>query len=540
MLAAGVALGVVWMVSQALMPFAIGRAVQDGLVERDGSALALWAGVLLGLGLVQAVTGVMRHRAAVFNWLQASFRLAQVVAHHAARAGPAVRARLTTGEVVATVSNDAMRAGGAFDITARLGGAIASYVVVAVVLLSSSTVLGLVVLLGVPVLVAALGFIVQPLQRRQREQREEVGRLTALGADTVAGLRVLRGIGGEQVFFDRYRNRSQRVRHAGVRVATPQSTLDAAQVLLPGIFIVIVTWLGARFALTGQIEPGELVAFYGYAAFLVIPLRTAAEAVDKITRALVGARRMLDVLAVERLIDDPSEPAAEPPSPVPLTDARSGLVVEPGLLTCLVASVPQEAVELADRLGRFVDDPGVTLDGVRLVDLPVEVVRRRIVVSETDPLLFSGTLRSELDPRGRAGDDADVLAAVAVADGKDVLDALPDGLDTRIEERGRGFSGGQRQRLVLARALLADAEILILVEPTSAVDAHTEARVARQLRDARSARTTLVVTGSPLVLDQSDRVVFLEEGRVTAVGAHRELLRTSPAYRDTVLRGEDE
>ena len=136
--------------------------------------------------------------------------------------------------------------------------------------------------------------IIGPLQRRQREQREEVGQLTALGADTVAGLRVLRGIGGEEVFLGRYRERSQGVRRAGVRVALPQSTLDASQVLLPGIFVVLVTWLGARLAIAGSIEPGELVAFYGYAAFLVIPLRTSAEAVDKITRSFVGARRMLE------------------------------------------------------------------------------------------------------------------------------------------------------------------------------------------------------------------------------------------------------
>ena len=535
-LSAGVALGIVWMVAQALMPYALGRAVQDGLVERDSGALAIWAGVLLGLGVVQAAAGVMRHRVAVFNWLQASYRLIQVVAHHAARAGPAVRARLTTGEVVATVSNDALRAGGAFDITARLGGAVASYVVVAAVLLSASIELGLIVLLGVPLLAATLSTIIRPLQRRQREQREQIGRLTALGADTVAGLRVLRGIGGEEVFLGRYRQRSQQVRQAGVRVSVPQSTLDASQVLLPGIFVVLVTWLGGRFALNGRISPGELVAFYGYAAFLVIPLRTAAEAVDKVTRALVGARRMLNVLDVERIVSDPPDPASEPPAFEPLTDARSGLVLEPGLFTCLVSSLPEEAAALADRLGRFVDDGAVTLGDVRLVDLPLEAVRRRIVVSETDPLLFSGALRTELDPWGRAREDAALLAALEIANAEDVLDALPEGLDEQVEERGRGFSGGQRQRLVLARALLADAEVLVLVDPTSAVDAHTEARIARRLRDARAGRTTLVVTGSPLMLDQADRVAFLTDGRVVAVGEHRELLRATPSYRETVTR----
>ena len=360
-LVAGVFFGVLWMVAQSLMPFAIGQAIEDGIVNSDNRALAAWALVLLGLGAVQAGAGIMRHRYAVFNWLQASFRMAQVVSHHSARSGPAVRGRLSTGEVVATVSNDAMRAGGAFDITARLSGSIVAYVVVAFILLSASVVLGLIVLVGVPVLVLLLGFVIKPLQERQRDQREEVGKLTALGADTAAGLRVLRGIGGEQAFYDRYHHRSQEVRHAGVRVALPQSTLDAAQVFVPGLFVVLVTWLGARFAVSGRIDVGELVAFYGYAAFLVIPLRTAAEAVDKITRAFVGARRMLDVLTVEPHVADPESPADEPPSGVPLRDERSGLVVEPGLVTCIVSSRPHESTAIADRLGRFGSGDGVLL-----------------------------------------------------------------------------------------------------------------------------------------------------------------------------------
>ena len=164
-LVAGVTFGVLWMVSQALMPAAIGRAIQDGIVAHDNHALAKWALILLGLGATQAVAGVMRHRCAVSNWLQASFRMAQVVAHHTARTGPAIKKRHSTGEVVATISNDAMRAGGAFDITARLAGAIVSYIVVAIILLSASVPLGLVVLIGVPILVLLMGFVIRPLQR---------------------------------------------------------------------------------------------------------------------------------------------------------------------------------------------------------------------------------------------------------------------------------------------------------------------------------------------------------------------------------------
>jgi ABC-type multidrug transport system fused ATPase/permease subunit len=536
----GVFFGVIWMVSQALMPAAIGRAIQNGIVADDNEALVEWALILLALGATTASAGVMRHRFAVSNWLQASFRMAQVVGHHAARTGPAIKKRHSTGEVVATITNDAMRAGGAFDITARLAGAIVSYFVVAIILLSASVTLGLVVLIGVPILVLLMGFVIRPLQARQAEQREEVGKLTALGADTASGLRVLRGIGGEGAFFVRYRNRSQEVRVAGVRVALPQSTLDAAQVFIPGLFVVLVTWLGARFALEGEIDTGDLVAFYGYAAFLVLPLRTAAEAVDKITRSFVGAKRMLGILEVERDAKEPARPATAPPARSTLVDNVSGLVVEPGKMIGLVSALPDEAARIADRLGRFGDGDGVLLGDVPLAELSTDAIRRRIVVSEADPVLFSGELRRELDPWGRIdGDDGEIHSAIAVANAEDVIDALPEGLDAFVDERGRSFSGGQRQRLVLARALLSEAEVLVLVEPTSAVDAHTEARIARRLREAREGKTTVVITASPLMLDQTDHVFFVEDGRVTAEGTHRELLRTSRAYTWTVTRGED-
>jgi ABC-type multidrug transport system fused ATPase/permease subunit len=537
-LAVGVAMGVVWMVAQALLPYAIGRGIDEGVAASDIRATVGWALVILAIGVVQAAAGVLRHRFAVANWLQAAFRSAQLVVRHTARTGPALTRRVTTGEVVSTVASDAMRIGGLLETSQRFIGAVVSYAVVAVILLGTSVPLGLLVLLGVPVLVLGLAPIVRPLQARQGEQRDAVGQLTALGADTVAGLRVLRGIGGEQVFFARYRERSQQVRRAGVRVAATQATLDAAQVLLPGIFLVLLTWLGSRFVLDARIGAGDLVAFYGYAFFLVIPLRTATETVERATRAVVGARRILDLLAVDRDVVDPVRALDPPAAGGTLVDARSGLLVRTGLSTALVSADPTETVAVADRLGRFVHDGGVTLAGVRLADLPLAEVRRRIIVSEAEPQLFTGQLRAVLAPHGGLADGT-VLTAVHTAAGIDVLDALPDGLDGEVEERGRSFSGGQRQRIALARALAMDPEVLILVEPTSAVDAHTEARIAERLQEARAGRTTVVTTTSPLMLDQMDVVVWFEDGRVAAEGSHRALLSDVPAYRDAVTRGED-
>ncbi len=542
----GVGFGIVWMVAQALIPATISQAIDQGIIAGDSGALWRWSVALLGLAALTALAGAARHQMAVTNWLRAAFRSVQLLGWHGADTGEALPRHTPTGDVVAAVASDSMRLGGLYDTSARFAGAIVSYVVVAVILLRASQPLGLVVLIGVPVLVGLLSFIVRPLQRRQAQQREESGRLIGLGADTVAGLRVLRGIGGEATFLNRYAAQSQQVREVGFRVAGMQAALDSAQVLLPGVFVVLVTWLGARFAIDGRITPGQLVAFYGYSAFLVMPLRTATEFVDRATRAFIGARKIITVLRVQAdHADSPDTTTTSmPPRSALLVDDRSGLVVRPDQFLAVVSARPEESAALADRLGRFgTDVAGVTLGGIPLTDLPLGKLRGRILVSETDPRLFTGTLREELDP-WNTHQDAQILDALAVASGEDVLEALADGLDSEVEERGRSFSGGQRQRLALTRALLAEAPTLVLVEPTSAVDAHTETRIAARLAEFRAGQTTVVMTASPLVLDRADRVVLLDEGRVVAEGTHHELMHrgdeASAAYRAVVVRGADE
>jgi ABC-type multidrug transport system fused ATPase/permease subunit len=536
----GTVFGVVWMLSQALVPWAIGNGI-DEITQNQTESAWRWAAVVGALGVVQAVAGVLRHRTAVANWLYSAMRTMQIVTRHAARTGPAVPKAMPTGDVIATVASDAVHIGHAFNVLPRFIGAIVSYVVVSFIVVNTSVTLGLIVLIGVPVLVLALTPIIRPLQRRQRAQREALGKLTSLGADTVVGLRVLRGIGGERVFARRYGERSETVRGAGVRLATTFSILDAALILLPGAFLVLLTWVGARLVATGQIEPGTLVALYGYAFFLIIPVRTAGEMTFVFTRALVAGRRVLKVLEVEREVSDDGVRPVGHPSPTPsavLSDDETGLTITPGQLTMLASRHAAETAAIADRLGRLVPGNGVRLDGVPLTEMPLATVRERIVVSEPEPMLFTGTLRQALDPHGQHSDER-LLAALGSAAADDVLESVRDGLDGLVDERARSLSGGQRQRVGLARALLLDPEILVLVEPTSAVDAHTEAAIAANLRRARYGKTTVIVTASPLLLTHADTVAWFADGHLDAVGRHGDLLDTTTDYRHTVTREEE-
>lgn len=538
LLLGGMVFGVIWMVALAVVPAALGRGIDAGLVTGDMSGLLVWSMAVTGLALVVAGAGAARHWFAVHNWLTATYRAAQIADAAVIDRGSAVTRELPAGEVVAVFANDVIRLGSVFDVAGRLMGAVVSYAVVSLVLVSMSPQIGLVVLVGGPVMLAGLIVIVRPLQRRQAEQREQAGRLTTLGADTVAGLRVLRGIGGENSFLARYCGQSQQVRQAGVRVAGMQAALDSSQILVPGLFAVAVVWWGARLVVAGDLTPGQLVAFYGYATFLAMPLRTVAEAVDRTIRARIAARKILRILAVRPDHADAEEGAADGIDiDGDLVDPLSGAIVAPGRLTAVVSDRPEDSAALAERLGRLGPGPhDVRFGGVRLRDLPLAEVRRRVVVSHADPHLFTGELREVLAP---GTSEAALHRALEVVSAQDVLEALPGGLDAEVDERGRSFSGGQRQRLALARALLTGAEVLVLVEPTSAVDAHTEARIARQLAAHRRGRTTVVTTASPLVLDHADHVVLLVDGVVAASGTHRDLLH-DPAYRRVVHRGDEE
>ena len=186
------------------------------------------------------------------------------------------------------------------------------------------------------------------------------------------------------------------------------------------------------------------------------------------------------------------------------------------------------------------------LGGVPLDELALDEARAAVLVQDKDPVLLSGTLRALLDvPSSGTVSAEDALAAARCGDVLDALasaslDADGDPMRTRITERGRSLSGGQRQRLALARSLVTDPEVLVLDEPTSAVDSHTEARISEGVKGLRAGRTTVVFTSSPLLLDHADRVVFVHDGKVAAVGVHRELLEGTAGYRAVVTRETEE
>ncbi|WP_328331902.1 ABC transporter ATP-binding protein/permease [Kribbella sp. NBC_00382] len=532
----------------AAAPVAVGLAVQ-AVIDKSWPRLFLAGLLLLAMGAAKAGADSFFHKAVVTNWIATASRLQQLLSRKAAELGSMLTRRIAAGEVVAVSSGDVEKIGWFVEVLGRFAAALLTCFAVVIGLLFYEPRLGLVVLIAVPILAFSIVPLMGPAERRADAQRAKGGRATELAADTVAGLRVLRGIGGEQLFLDRYRSASQEYRQSAVRSARMWSLIAAIQVLLFGLFLVLIVWMGVGLVTDGHISVGELVTTYGFITFMLVPLHTFEETASAFIFSKVSARRAARVLSLQRMDDSKGTAEAEVPHG-DLVDPMSGLTVPTGSFTAVVCGNPDAGGLLADRLGGHSpeaepDDLSVLLGGVALDDLPLYSARTAVLVQDKDPVLLSGTVRELFDvPASGAVSVERALDAAQCADILDVLrQSLPDGgtdaTAAVLTERGRSLSGGQRQRVALARSLYVDPAVLVLDEPTSAVDAHTEARIADSLRFLRSGRTTVVFTSSPLMLDRAERVVFVPDGRVDAVGTHHELLHTNPRYRAVVTREEE-
>ena len=579
-------------VTSALVPWALGRLLDAGIDLGIGTHLIAPSLVFLGMTTVMSLTNGLGQMTDIGLWMGSAMGSARSVAHRVARTGRAVKKEMPAGDVVTVLMTDADYVGAAFAWLPEIIAAIVSTAVIAVIMVRVSLPLGLLVLIGLPLVIALMSVLIKPLQAKQAVAREEQGTLTTISTDAVAGLRVLRGIGGEDVYNANYEAQSAKVRDAGITVASSSAMLAMLRSSMPLVFTALVVGYGSVLTFEGRITVGELVAFFGYTTFLRNPINVASNAIQQYTRALVGVKKMTRVLAVDPLVDDAhvatsltsDEGAKVNWSEATLTDVTSGITVHPHRMTALVCEDPDVTAAIARRLARVEDgdEVGLQVDDTDAREIPVAQVRRAVFLSESQAQLFAGSLREEVEgadaraahPRGvteliqreviegatrREGvldrvhpgpDDAAVVRALEVADAHDVVSSLSGGLDGQIAEKGRTLSGGQRQRVALARAVHAQAPVLVLVEPTSAVDSHTEARIAHRVADERRRRTTVVVTASPLVLEHCDEVVLVDaEGHEVTRGTHAGLRgradtgeRGATQYRHVITReaGEGE
>ncbi|MDP5309765.1 ABC transporter ATP-binding protein [Streptomyces poriferorum] len=449
---------------------------------------------------------------------------------------------LKSGEVLTIATEDADSTADIIEVVPLLISSLVAVVVAAVALGLADLRLGLLVIMGTVVILTILSVMSKRIGASTQEQQARVARAGAKVADLITGLRPLHGFGGNHAAFVSYRKVSTEAKHQAITVARVNGAYAGAAQALNAVLAAAVTLTAGWLAFDGQITIGELVMAVGLAQFIMEPLKMFSEMPKYVMMARASADRMALVLAAPPVsAPGPQRPAAG--GDLEIDGIRYGTLrelkfrVAAGEFVAITAYQPRAAADFASILAVNVPpqeyDGTVRISGREIAELPVEAVREHMLVNPYDGEIFAGTLRTNIDP---AGTSRTVPEAVEASMLTDVVALHRDGLDYAIRDRGANLSGGQRQRLSLARALAADTDVLVLHDPTTAVDAVTEQLIARNLVKLRRGRTTVVISSSPTVLDAADRVLVLDDGIITAEDTHRNLLATDEAYCLAVAR----
>ncbi|MEV7042943.1 ABC transporter ATP-binding protein [Amycolatopsis sp. NPDC051061] len=522
---------------EALVPVVIGVVIDQAVAGGSAGTLIFW---LVVLGVLFAALSTSYRLGARFGERaaeRAAHDLRLDVGRRVLHPGGGAEAGNLAGELVSIGTSDAKRVGQVNGVLPFGVAGLAGLLVSAVVLLTMSIPLGLLVLLGTPPMLYLAHLIGKPLERRSEAEQERSAFASGIATDLVAGLRVLKGVGAERAAVDRYRRTSQDSLKATLRAARAQAWHNGALLALTGIFIAVVALVGGNLAAAGDISVGDLVAAVGLAQYLITPFSIFSWVNGELAQGRASAARIADVLNAPPAVDTGEATLPMPAAGhVRLSALSRGALrdvdfeVRPGELLGVVATDPAAATDLLDCLGRAADPAtgSVSVDAVDLSTVDPSRVREVVLVAAHDADLFAGTV-AENFATGPLTEEAMTAAAV-----DEVAGALPDGVATEVTERGRSLSGGQRQRVALARALAVDAPVLVLHDPTTAVDTVTEARIAAGLAELRRGRTTILVTTSPALLAATDRVVLLDDGRIAGEGSHAELAGRAD-YRAAVL-----
>ncbi|HZN88082.1 MAG TPA: ABC transporter ATP-binding protein [Thermoleophilaceae bacterium] len=386
-----------------------------------------------------------------------------------------------------------------------------------------------------------------------QEVQQRIAELTADAEENISGVRVVKAFAQEERQLHRFSRSVGRVFDQSMVSTRLRAFYSPFIAFLPQLGLAALLFVGGRQAINGQISVGEFVAFYGYVLMLTGPMRMLGIALGMAQRAVASGARVFEILDTEPTLTAPPGAPGLPAGGgrVELRGVTFGygdaepvlrdvdLEVEPGRTVALVGPTGSGKTTLVMLIPRLydVDEGSVLVDGADVRGVDAASLRREVAVVSDDAFLFSATLRDNI-AYARPEASADEVAAASERAGlTEVLEDLPEGLDTLVGERGHTLSGGQRQRVAIARALLAEPRILILDDATSSVDATTESRIKAALGEVMEGRTTFVIAHRLSTIALADEVVVLEEGRVVARGSHGELLDDSPLYREIAEKG---
>ncbi|MEU9575074.1 ABC transporter ATP-binding protein [Streptomyces massasporeus] len=552
-----------------VIPLVLKWMVDGPIAHRDPAGVWLGALYLLLLGFTEALLFGLRRLlvARPLSHVEASMRAD--LYRHLQRLPVAFHDRWASGQLLSRATTDLMllRQFLAFPLTFLLVNGVTIVVGVVIMLLQDWT-LGLVVLgPALPLMVTCMVFEKRYAEVARRAQ-DQVGDVTTVVEESVLGIRIIKGFGRHRSQARAFRDLSKRLRGTELRKARLLATIWGVIVTLPEVAIGAALVVGVVQVADGALSAGTLVAFLSTALALRWPVESIGFLLAMSQEAATATERYFEVM--DETVEDattapgtgtgsdsvtgagqagdrglrfhdvrfryPDAPAGTPP-----VLQHIDLHIRPGESMALVGATGSGKTTLTALIPRLYEltSGRITLDGVDITELSRQALRAKVAVAFEEPTLFSAAVGDNvlMGAQDTAG-AADLERALAVAQA-DFVHALPQGTDTQVGEQGLSLSGGQRQRLALARAVVGQPEFLVLDDPLSALDVHTEAAVEAALRQVLADTTALIVAHRPSTVLLADRVALLSGGRIAAVGTHHELLRTNAEYAH-LMSGDEE
>ena len=561
---AGIALGVLaglgWTAGKVSVGLLVQRAVDLGIEMRDMDELRFWSFAIAGAAVVVGTfTGLRRYLAfREARWIEADLR--ERLFAHFQRLHFAFHDRAQTGQLMSRANTDLQQIQ-AFVVMIPLtisNGV--TVLAVTVILLLTDPVLTVLALGSLPFLNVLATRFSRRLHPAVMGIQQESAELAAVVEETVAGVRVVKGFGAEPVQAARLRTEADDVFGRSMEAARVRATFLPALELLPNIGLIAVLGYGGHQVLNGNLSLGDLVMFNVYVLMLIWPLRMLGMIIAQGQRSAASAERVDEILVTDPVIrDNPNGLPLPEHGPsggrgevrfegvrfayardLPVVLDGFDLTIPAGQSVALVGATGSGKSTVARLIPRFYDVDGgrVLVDGADVQELRLRKLRKAVGIVFEDTFLFSDTIASNIAFADPDASLESIARAARLAGANEFIEALPDGYDTPIGERGFSLSGGQRQRLAIARAILADPRVLILDDATSSVDPTKEHEIRDALTEVMRGRTTIVIAHRPATIALADRVVLLARGQVVADGTHASLLATSAEYREVLAAAE--
>lgn len=549
-------IGITWASFKVAIPQVTKFAINNG-IEKDGPLLG-WAVTIACLGVVTGVLSGLRRYVAFRESRWAETLLREKLFSHVLGLDIGYHDKAQTGQLMSRASSDLMQIQAFIVMIPITLSNVIQIFAVATILFITDPVLAIVAMLPLPfVNISARRFSnrIHPISVAVQAEQAQLANVVE---ESVSGVRVVKGFGAEQVQFDKLEKEANDIFGEAMKAAKIRSNFLPAIDVLPALGAVGVLGVGGHRVLSGQLSIGDLVAFNVYLTLLVWPLRNIGMIVALGQRAAAALVRIQEVLSTSSEINDPAVAKTLPSAanlqlgaikfdhvqfgydPALVVLKNFNLEIAAGESIAIVGATGSGKSTVARLLLRFYDTNSghVFLDGIDIRKLRLAELRQQIGVVFEDTILFNDTVTNNISFAKPNADHADLERAAKLAGAHDFILQLPNGYDTVIGERGFSLSGGQRQRIAIARAIISDPRVLVLDDATSAVDPSKEGEIRDAMRTVMSGRTTIVIAHRPGTIALAERVVFIDESSIAAIGKHDELVATNDRYREVLASME--